>query len=508
MKWLKRTCRVTAAVAAAGLLMGAGCPNGNLLDQLGNILDQLPVDQQQLLDLVNQFFSSAANQDVSQILDDPNLPPADAPPAFGEDPSLYEASPDQVDFPEDPVFMAVGPAPGSAPPLHGRLVGRFWNDQPDSDSGSSPGVFRGQWFDADGRLSGYIRGHYRPAPADELPDGLAAGGIFRGRYVDLDGRFRGFIFGRYGRDAGDEQGMFAGRWVGRDGRELGELRGRWIDDPQANGGTFGGRWAAFDVCNESDDLPLSDPNALAARDAGADDLAADLGELMAFADQIADPNDVPEDDFPLDSVGDPELENPDHLPCVDLSGPFGVLRGVWESYDPNDPLVPNPNADGIMFGRWRNIHGGETGGIIGLWAYDDASGSPDAAAHDAPGSGGRFFAYIIDDSGAELGWVRGHFGRSARGLGVFRGEMFDVSSGQRVGAMRGRWITSGDGHGDIVGIWSAPGVQDTPGGPDVPPPGDVNDNSGPGNPPDAHESGSDGPGDPNESGDGSNGADG
>lgn len=488
MKWLNRTCRVTAAAVAASLMMGAGCPNGNLLDQLGGLLDQLPVDQQQLLDLVNQFFSSAAGQDISQLFSDPNLAPSDAQPAFGEDPGLYQASPDQVDFPEDPVFSAVGPSPGSAPPLHGRLVGRFWNDQPDSDSGSSPGVFRGQWFDADGRLSGYIRGHYRPAPADELPDGLAAGGIFRGRYVDLDGRFRGFIFGRYGRKADSEQGMFAGRWVGRDGQELGELRGRWIDDPQANGGTFGGRWAAFDVCNESNDLPPGDPNAQAAQST-SDDLNTDLGQLMAFVDQVADPNDVPQGDFPLDAVGDPELENPDHLPCADLSGPFGVLRGVWESYDPNDPPVPNPNADGIMFGRWRNIHGGETGGIIGVWAYDPASGSPDASAQDAPQPEGRFFAYIIDESGAELGWVRGRFGRSPRGLGVFRGEMFDGLSGKRVGAMRGRWISDGNGQGHIAGIWNAPGVEDTPGGPGVPPPGDGGsqgpDSPGDGGSPDA-----------------------
>lgn len=471
MKRLKETGRVAAASVAACLLMGAGCPNGNLLDQLGNIVDQLPVDQQQLLDLVNQFFSGGAQQDASQILNDPNFAPADAQPAFGEDPSLYQASPDEVDFPEDPVFSAVGPPPGSAPPVHGRLVGRFWNDQPDSDSGSSPGVFRGQWFDANGQLGGYIRGRYRPAPADELPDGLAAGGVFRGRYVDLAGRFRGFIFGRYGRDADAEQGMFAGRWVGRDGQELGELRGRWIDDPQANGGTFGGRWAAFDVCNESGDLPLSNPNAQAAQDAGSDDLAADEAELEAFVDEVADPNDVPEADFPLDEIEDPELENPDRLPCVDLSGPHGVVRGVWESFDPNDPNVPNPNADGIMHGRWRDVNGGNTGRIVGLWAYDDASGSPDAAAQDAPELRGRFFAHVIDDNGELLGSIRGRFGRSPRGLGVFRGRMFDLF-GNHVGGMRGRWIGNDQGDGHFIGIWNAPDVEDSPGGPGTPPPGD------------------------------------
>jgi len=475
MKRLKGTCRIAAASVAACLLMGAGCPNGNLLDQLGSIIDQLPVDQQQLLDLVNQFFSSGAQQDESQILNDPNFTPSDAPPAFGEDPSLYDVSPDQVDFPEDPVFSAVGPPPGSAPPLHGRLVGRFWNDQPDSDSGSSPGIFRGQWFDANGQLAGYIRGRYQPAPADELPAGLAAGGLFRGRYVDLDGRFRGFIFGRYGRDAGAEQGMFAGRWVGRDGQELGELRGRWIDDPQANGGMFGGRWAAFDVCNESNDLPLNDPNAQAAHDAGGDDLSADAGEIEAFVDVIADPNDVPQGDFPLDEIEDPELENPDHLPCVDLSGPHGVVRGVWEPFDPNDPNVPNPNADGVMHGRWRDVNGGYTGRIVGLWAYDAppaSDGSSGSAAHDAPGDlRGRFFAHVIDDNGELLGSIRGRFGRSPRGLGVFRGEMFDLS-GKRVGAMRGRWLGNDQGSGHFVGIWNAPGVDDSPGGPGAPPPAD------------------------------------
>ncbi len=475
MKRLKQASRVAVIPVAACLLMGAGCPNGSLLDQLSGLISQLPVDQQQLLNLVNQFFSGAAQQDQSQLLSDPNLAPEDVPPAFGEDPSLYEASPDDMEFPEDPVFSAVGPPPGSAPPLHGRLVGRFWNDQPESDSGSSPGIFRGQWFDASGRLAGYIRGRYAPAPADELPEGLAAGGVFRGRYVDLDGRFQGYIFGRYGRDEGDEQGMFAGRWVGRDGQELGELRGRWIDEPQVNGGRFGGRWAAFDVCNESDELPLDDPNAQAARDSGSDDLSAEPGEIEAFIEQTADPNDLSDENFPLDEVEDPELENPERMPCVDLSGPHGVLRGVWESFDPNDSDVPNPNADGVMYGRWRDVNGGYTGRIVGLWAYDvplpdSAASDPNAAAHDAAdGVHGRFFAHIIDDSGELLGSVHGRFGRSPRGLGVFRGEMFDLS-GKRVGAMRGRWLgDEGDGH--FVGIWNAPGVEDSPGGPDVPPPG-------------------------------------
>ncbi len=107
------------------------------------------------------------------------------------------------------------------------------------------GRLLGQVRDADGELSGHLRGVY----------GQRANGnrVFFGKYINQDGEFRGIFAGRY------QAGHFGGLWMTRAG-EVGALGGRYretIAGPEV-GGHFLGRWAErrCNVSTESGgDLP-------------------------------------------------------------------------------------------------------------------------------------------------------------------------------------------------------------------------------------------------------------
>lgn len=108
--------------------------------------------------------------------------------------------------------------------------------------GDSVGRFRGHWVAArDGRLMGWLRGHYGVNDAGQQ--------VFFGKYVDWSGRFRGLLRGRYavttqgepGTPQYRENGEFWGEWIGRQGQALGRLDGTWAS--RGNGrGRFHGMW--------------------------------------------------------------------------------------------------------------------------------------------------------------------------------------------------------------------------------------------------------------------------
>ncbi|MBD3235965.1 MAG: hypothetical protein GF330_04630 [Candidatus Eisenbacteria bacterium] len=106
----------------------------------------------------------------------------------------------------------------------------------------SVGHFRGRWIAArDGRLMGWLRGHYGVDEAGEQ--------VFFGKYIDWSGRFRGLLRGHYelmssgepGSPGYREYGEFWGEWIGRQGQALGRLNGTW--SRRGNGrGRFHGMW--------------------------------------------------------------------------------------------------------------------------------------------------------------------------------------------------------------------------------------------------------------------------
>ncbi len=137
---------------------------------------------------------------------------------------------------------------------------RAWRADPTVDSrgfcggrwgwaaNDSTGHFVGRWVEIDGRLAGYMRGHY-----GENDEGQQ---VFFGKYVDRWGRFRGFLRGRYeiirdaeidlGGSGVSEIGSFNGEWVGKHGHAFGRLSGHWSRRGERPG-LFSGVWVGHYV---------------------------------------------------------------------------------------------------------------------------------------------------------------------------------------------------------------------------------------------------------------------
>jgi hypothetical protein len=129
-------------------------------------------------------------------------------------------------------FRGIRIEPGPYPCPSG-FLGGVWKRAPDTEGG----VFYGRWMGADGRVAGYLRGHY----------GVNSDGrkVFFGKYIDLSGRFRGFLRGRWENLPDLPGGRFHGVWFDALRRPRGELGGRYLVAPDGGRGTFHGRWRAY-----------------------------------------------------------------------------------------------------------------------------------------------------------------------------------------------------------------------------------------------------------------------
>lgn len=344
----------------------------------------------------------------------------------------------EVTLPEDSIFdeITIDPNADPGPIIHGKLAGRFWSNDPNTGSDHAGGLLRGQWLNHTGDPVGTIHGHYHPLPLGDLPGGLTGGGVFRGRYFDDQGELRGLLRGRYGHGP-EGRALFFGRWYDQANHLVGVLRGTWTDDPNTPGGHFAGRWAGFNLCDELDSLPTYEFDPV------------DFGGFDA-ADEPVD--ELPAEPPPHGVIGpmDPPLiELP---PCVDPNQPFGMLRGWYMPYpppaqvDPNDPNAPV--ADGSFRGRWRTARGIVVGHLLGR--YENLPPGEDE------GDGvllGKFYGKYVDLSGRFRGFIRGAYGRSAHGVGVFRGEYFNAA-GDAQGVLLGHWrIAPQRPGGPYGGFW-------------------------------------------------------
>lgn len=436
------------ALVAVPALIFAGC---SVVTPL--LEDALPQVDDQAFDLLRQTVSpdelaeaqlggqtpSAADESVGSAEEETSLA-EEQTDAAEEETSLNEVPFEAIELDEDAIFPEVV-VPGGGPPVaHGGLAGRFGNDLPGHSSDTSSGIFHGRWFTADGNVCGEVRGEYRPQPPEELPDGIAGGGIFHGRYTDLEGRFRGFLRGRYGHRAG-ERGFFFGHWLDHRERLIGVLKGHWEDDPEVDGGTFRGRWAAFDICDEADSLLESD----------SDDFESDL---MSGPDDplLTDADLGLADQIDLTAVQDLELTDEIDLllaagvSCIDPDRPHGFLRGWHLPLPPDDPDTPGPPR-GVFSGRWFTADRDPTGRLLG--SYVERARAP----ADRPSVRGRFHGRYLDRAGRIRGTIRGIYGVSTHGLGVFRGRHFD-SDDEPLGILRGRWDDAPDRRGGpFFGFW-------------------------------------------------------
>ncbi|MCK4412029.1 MAG: hypothetical protein KAY32_00660 [Candidatus Eisenbacteria sp.] len=121
--------------------------------------------------------------------------------------------------------------------VHGFCNG-FWGRRP----GQKVGTFRGAWVLEDGRLVGFMRGHYGINSQDAR--------VFFGKYIDGYGRFGGFLRGHWdvtetdgveGEESYSESGTFEGMWVNWRGNAIGSLKGHW-GRREGRPGIFNGAW--------------------------------------------------------------------------------------------------------------------------------------------------------------------------------------------------------------------------------------------------------------------------
>lgn len=130
------------------------------------------------------------------------------------------------------------------PPLpcaNGYLTGNWWMNQDETR-----GRFGGVWVEQDGRVIGFLRGHF----------GMNAEGehVLFGKLIGLNGGFKGILRGTY-EPKGDGTGTYEGKWHGRGGRVDGDFRGTFAVKTDALHervhGTFEGGWSTeCGVANE------------------------------------------------------------------------------------------------------------------------------------------------------------------------------------------------------------------------------------------------------------------
>ncbi|RMF82002.1 MAG: hypothetical protein D6744_06515, partial [Planctomycetota bacterium] len=203
--------------------------------------------------------------------------------------------------------------------------------------------------------------------------------------------------------------------------------------------------------------------------------AAGLLDAEAFEDDY--------DQTPLDSESD--LQN-GNGPCLNLG--HGLVRG-WHK-----PGVPDPNAhplaDGVFRGQWRNAAENRHGEIRGLYIrrefpgggmdpFDGATSQRRFGREEQPGQPGETAEGDVSDAGPSdgmgrprhphvrgwlvgrvtnadgevIGHLRGAYGVSRHGLGVFRARVVGVNGVAR-GVMRGRWDDApGVEGGPFFGAW-------------------------------------------------------
>lgn len=405
------------------LLSLAGCPHERALDSpttLWTAADEAATaDTSTKEEAVYRALQTPVAEPpaTTDVMPQESSLPADTVSALLADAELI--SPDILsDVPSDPVAW---------PFVHGLLGGLFWDD-PNDPSNPAGGLFHGQWVAADGTPAGTIHGRYQPVPPEELPPGLAAGGVFHGRILDDAGQTLGLLHGRYGH-ADDRPGLFFGRWYDAGHLLLGVLRGHWQQEPETAGGRFFGRWIGFDLCEEIQTLP--EPEFA----------ADDFGGLEA-SDEVLE--DVP---WATPALGTPE--DPAALgdgPCIDPDQPYGFLRGFYRPAPPEDPS--DPPADGIVRLRWRNAAGTATGLVLGHYVRTAPSEETE------PGMIlGHFYGKYVSLDGTFRGFVRGGYGLSLHGVGVFRGQYL-TPEGETLGALAGRWRVAPEWPGGPVrGFW-------------------------------------------------------
>ncbi|HSD86469.1 MAG TPA: hypothetical protein VLB44_03105 [Kofleriaceae bacterium] len=105
---------------------------------------------------------------------------------------------------------------------HGFLRGRWRSIR------EGLGVYRGMIANADGEVTGHIRGVWGQRENGER--------VMFGKFIATDGSFRGLVVGTY------DAGHFRAKWLTAAG-EHGVLGGMYIDSPNVAGGVFAGRWA-------------------------------------------------------------------------------------------------------------------------------------------------------------------------------------------------------------------------------------------------------------------------
>jgi hypothetical protein len=117
--------------------------------------------------------------------------------------------------------------------LHGR-----WGRDEDGN-----GLFRGQWTDQHGILTGWVNGTYETTEQGR--------NIFYGKWIDRTGRFEGFLRGTWRQHpnvSSDPNAVFhAGGWLmgaiyNANREEIGVLKGHYVNVPNLNGGFFQARW--------------------------------------------------------------------------------------------------------------------------------------------------------------------------------------------------------------------------------------------------------------------------
>ncbi len=458
-------------LAFAATVVAGGCPNATeqieqLIDQGADALTANQVFQQLSADLASET-APVGNAELMALF----AAPDDA--TFGESAALFETVAYEEIAPEndgdgEPLLAGVAIARGS-------LAGEFTNDQPGQSSFESPGVFRGRWFASSGAVEGLLRGEYRPLRGDDLPPGLTGAGAFQGRYVNDSGDLRGVLRGRYGRSESGEA-FFFGRWHDRHDRVVGLLRGRWNDRPDTGGGRFEGHWAAFDVCRQVQALD-------GAEEPAGIDLEAELERLVAANPDVdaafeRDPIVLDANEPPVAEEIDPQLHG--GPPCIDPGRPSGFLRG-WHRPLPRDPNRPDVR-EGVIRARWHAANRRVGGRLVGHYVsvartsdgaqVEDGSGASDeplggAEALYEPGVAegegdgdpiveklGVLHARYRSRNGVIRGHVRGEYGITSDGVGVFRGRYFTVD-GERRGVIRGRWDDAPNRPGGpLFGTWS------------------------------------------------------
>jgi hypothetical protein len=105
---------------------------------------------------------------------------------------------------------------------HGFMRGRWVALQP------GMGVYRGVIADANGQVTGHIRGIWGQRQNGDK--------VMFGKFIATDGSFRGLLAGQY------DAGHFRARWIVSTG-DHGVAGGIYFDAPNVRGGMFMGRWA-------------------------------------------------------------------------------------------------------------------------------------------------------------------------------------------------------------------------------------------------------------------------